>query len=423
MRITVGQKHAVRGSSEVKSIDVAEFADIKARRMRVYPGGVGRTTGYLGEPAPTLVRGEGYYVWDSDGDRKIDLSNNFTALVHGHAHPEVTAAAVRALENGASFGLPNPDEVRHAEVLLDRVPWCDHVRYTNSGTEAMMTAVRIARAATGRDKILGLLPSYHGTGDSLLPMTGNIRGVPRGVTNDVLLMAPNDVGGMANAFTEHDGEIAAVVLDLMPAAAGGQPLKPDFVASVASLARQYGALLIVDEVISFRIAVQGFADSHYDLQPDLLVTGKVIGGGLPIGVVLGTREVMAVLDPPHPRSIDHGGTFSGNPVSMSAGIAAMELFTGDEVARLNKLGDRLREGLRVGGASWGWDVNGYGSVVRLVSTGPDPVAHLRQLFWTAFADGVSLSPTGTVAISTPMDEGVVDTLIDRVTSCFAECAG
>ncbi|WP_246136738.1 aspartate aminotransferase family protein [Leekyejoonella antrihumi] len=399
-------------------MDARDWADIRERQALVYPGGVGRSSGYLGRPAPTLVRGKGYYVWDAEGSQKVDLSNNFTTLVHGHAHREVTAAAVRALENGACFGLPNSDEVRHAEVLLERVPWCDYVRYTSTGTEATMTAVRMARAISGRDKILGLSPSYHGMGDALLSMIGMTAGVPRGVSDDVLLVAPDDRHALVEAFAQHGDTIAAVVLDLMPMSAGGRPLSPAFVASVASLAQQHGALLVVDEVISFRLAVQGFANAVYGLLPDLLVTGKAIGGGLPIGAILGRRDVMGILDSSKPRSIFHGGTFTGNPVTMSAGYAAMKLFQVDEVGRLNALGERLRNGLSKTGEPFGWTANGYGSVVRLEPRSQEPDERLRQLFWIAFEEGVALAPSGTLCVSTPMDDTVIDSLVERMSRCF-----
>ncbi|QIX26960.1 aminotransferase class III-fold pyridoxal phosphate-dependent enzyme [Nocardioides sp. JQ2195] len=392
--------------------------NIQERRERVYPGGLGRTSAYLGRPAPTLVRGSGYYVWDSEGVQKIDLNNNFTTLLHGHAHPEVTAAATRALEAGACFGLPNPKEVAHAESLLSRVPWCDQVRYTNSGTEAVMTAVRMARALTRRDRVLGLSSSYHGTGEALLPMQGTIAGVPQGVTDDVLLVAPNDADELRAMFSLHGGEIAAIVLDMMPMNAGGRPLNPQFVATAATLARQHGALVIVDEVISFRLHVQGFANAVYDLYPDLLVTGKSIGGGLPMGAILGRRDVMTILDSSKPGALFHGGTFTGNPVSMSAGLVAMNLFHADEVGRLNELGERLRAGLTEGGQVSGWTANGYGSVVRLNSRDQNPARRMRDLFWIAFEEGIALAPSGTLCVSTPMNDEVIDTLIERLACCF-----
>lgn len=399
-------------------IDASQWTDIQERRARVYPGGLGRASSYLGRPSPTLIKGKGYHVWDEKGSQKIDLNNNFTTLVHGHAHPEVTAAAVNALGNGACFGMPNADEIRHAEALLERVPWCDHVRYANTGTEAVMTAVRMARAITGRDMVLGIKASYHGTGDALLPMNGTTRGVPQRVVTDVLVVAPEDADALAASFAQHGDAIAAVVADLMPMSGGGRPVSPAFVGSVASLARQHGALLIVDEVISFRVAVPGFANAAYGLHPDLLVTGKSIGGGLPMGAILGPRDIMSILDSSQACSIEHGGTFTGNPVSMSAGLAAMKLFQADEVERINALGDRLRDGLRKTGEPFGWTANGYGSVVRLEPVGQDPAARLRQLFWLAFEEGVVLTPSGTLCVSTPMDEQVIDSLVERISGCF-----
>ncbi len=403
--------------------DTPGLLAIEKRRERLFPGGVGRWSGFLGDYAsPTAVRGRGHLIEDQDGRELIDLNNNFTVLVHGHAHPAIVAAGVEALQDGACFGLPNVHELDHAEALVERVPWVEQVRYTNTGTEAVMTAVRVARAHTGREKILIVSPSYHGTADAVLPVTASVRGVPQGVLRDTLLVAPDDVEGLRAMFEQHRDELAAFVLDLMPVAIGARPLSAEFVSTARELSARAGTLMIVDEVISFRLARAGFAHAHYGLEPDLLAIGKVVGGGLPIGAVLGRAQVLAVLDPHDPQAIFHGGTFSGNPLSMRCGLAALELYDDDAIDRLNHLGDRLREALRAAGRPHGWEVGGWGSVLRLMPLPDDSLARRRALWQAAYANGLAMAVSGTLCLSTPMDEAIVDDVARRFARSFEQVA-
>ncbi|MEZ5121809.1 MAG: aminotransferase class III-fold pyridoxal phosphate-dependent enzyme [Solirubrobacterales bacterium] len=382
------------------------------------PGGYGRGTFYVGQRSPRLVRGYGFRVVDEAGRALIDLNNNFTVLVHGHAHPQVTEAAVDAAWAGACFGMPTAAELDHAEELVGRVPWAEQVRYASSGTEAVMLAVRLARASTARNRIVVLSPAYHGTADAVLPAPGAVRGVPEGTLADVVTVAPGDVDAVHAAFDAFGDDIAAVLLDLAPALDGCVPLEETFVRAVDDLARAHGAFVVVDEIISFRHAVAGYAHDGYGLAPDLLVVGKVIGGGFPIGAVLGTEESMRLLDPSLPDGLQHGGTFTANPVSLRAGKAALRLYDHGAVERLNALGRVARHRLGEVARPFGWDVRGVGSVFRLAPAENDSAERRRALWWAAYDHGVLLSTSGVLCLSTPMDEPVLDDIADRLHASF-----
>jgi len=407
----------------------APGADPRVRRGRagapLLPGGYGRSTYYTGAPAPYAMKGEGYRVWDDRGHELIDANNNFTALVHGNAHPQILEAASRAMHEGTCWGIPNLHEWDHAELLLGRLPGLDQVRYTNSGTEAVMTAVRVARAATGRDACIMAQGGYHGTSDVALCAGGPhyTRGVPHGVIDDVTVLGLNDVAGLREAVEQSPERYAAIVIDLLPNRAGLVSIDPEFVRAARELATRHGIALIIDEVISLRLGEHGFA-AEYGVVPDLLTVGKIVGGGFPVGGVIGREELMRELDPHRPHSLPHGGTFSGNPVSMAAGAESLKLLTGAEIDRLNALGDRAREAVSDRVADAGWEVRGRGSLLR-----PFPVDGSRltekvqwHLWWAAYDRGLLLSPANLTALSTPMTDGVVADLADRLADAVLDTA-
>jgi glutamate-1-semialdehyde 2,1-aminomutase len=373
------------------------------------PGGYGRANIVVGERAPLVRIGSGCKIVDEYGDEKIDLNNNFTALLHGHAHSLITDRATGALQAGASFGLPNEWELKHARALIDRIPWAEQVRYTNSGTEAVMTAIRVARAATGRDKVVIQRPAYHGTSSTVLPALSDAarRGVPAAVEQQLVVIETGNCEALDRAFAKHPDEMAAVLLDLMPTRSGLVPVSPEFLRRARALASDAGAYLVIDEVISYRLALGGLS-AAYEVEPDLLVLGKLIGGGLPIGAIVGTEEMMRVLNPLLPGAIPHGGTFSANPVSMAAGTAALELATETEINRINSLGDHMRRFLRPIAERRGWTTSGYGSLLSVRPSDGAPDRMLR-LWWAAYERGLLITPgTGLLCISTAMDETVID---------------
>lgn len=374
--------------------------------------------------APRAVSGHGYEVVGEDGQRWIDLNNNFTALIHGHSHPAVVAATQCAVRDGASFGMSTRFEIELAELLIERIPSAAQVRFTNSGTEAVMTALRVARAVTGRDKIVFLSPSYHGSADHALVALGpaSTRGVSAGVHAEVRTVPPGDLEAM-RAVVTGDPDVAAVVLDLVPARAGSRPLDREYVAEVRRITREHGVLLVVDEVVTLRHGFGGMAADHFEIDPDLTAVGKIIGGGLPVGALLGSAEAMEVLDPRTQPPVFHGGTFSGNPVTMRAGLEAMRLYTRSEVQRLARLGDRLRSALVDTARPLGWDVTGFGSGVRLVpAAGMVEPDGWRPRFWRAAEErGVLIVPGQlSMSLSTPMDEALIDDVAQRLIGCLEQ---
>lgn len=415
-----------RGVASSPDLTTQLPTDPRKRAKSLLPGGYGRSTFMVGGGAPYAIRGEGHLLWDDTGQELIDLNNNFTALIHGHATSEIVAAAAAALEGGSSFGLPNEAELDHAEALLARLPHAERVRYTNSGTEAVMTALRIARAHTGRSRTIMIRRAYHGTSDHVLAAGDerSWRGLPESIRAETTLLPLNDVDALADAIGREGGQTAAVLIDLMPNRSGLIRASQELVHTAAELCADRGILLIVDEVISFRLAYHGRA-STYGVAPDITVLGKLIGGGLPVGALAGRAEVLDELNPTRPDGLEHGGTFSGNPVTMAAGLAAMRLYDEAAIERLNGLGTRLREDLGRRIADVGWEVRGDGSLLRPWPT-KAPAAELgtlhRALWWAAYRRGVLLNPTGLAALSTPMDEAVVDQLVNELAAAIEDVA-
>lgn len=368
------------------------------RALRSLPGGNSRSTLFVAPHPPYAARGEGCEIVDVDGHRVIDLQNNYTALVHGHAFAPVAQAAVAALEGGSAFGLPTSSEIDLAECLAARVGWARHWRFANSGTEAVMMAVRAARAATGRDGLLRFANCYHGSWDAVVRRGSH--GVPAAAQRDVLTMALGDGEAFVGALDEHEGRLAAVLLDLMPNRAGLQMLDASFVKLVREQTERRGIALIIDEVITFRLAPGGL-HSLYGIEGDIVTLGKMIGGGFPVGAVGGRSAFMDVFDPRRPDAVAHGGTFSANPVTMQAGLAALQAFEIADIRCVNALGDSLREGLR----ERGWSVTGHGSLLQIGSQDPE------ALWWRLYEAGVLIAGNGLVCISTPMDEQIVQRVL------------
>lgn len=394
-----------------------------SRGHLLLPGGIGRTSLAVGDATPFVVRGQGYRVWDHDGRELIDANNNFTVAIHGHAHPEIVEAAERALRNGASFGLPNRCEWDHAELLLRRLPALDQVRYTNSGTEAVMTALRVARASTGRDACLVVQGGYHGTSDVALCAGGDryTRGVPQAVVDTVAAVPLNDAARLQETIERDPGRYAAVLIDLLPNRAGLVAVSPEFVKLARDLTTRHGIVLIFDEVISLRLGPQGLS-GVYGVTPDLLTAGKIIGGGFPVGAVVGREEVMRELSVALPNFLEHGGTFTGNPVSMAAGAVSLRLLTEDAIARLNRLGDEARQFVEARVADAGWEVRGRGSLLRPFLRDAEVVEGelQRRLWWAAYNRGLLLTQANCAALSTPMTEAVVADVAERLADAVLE---
>jgi glutamate-1-semialdehyde 2,1-aminomutase len=327
------------------------------RACRVIPGGVNspaRAFGAVGGTPPFIARGAGPYLFDIDDRMYLDYIGSWGPLILGHAHPRVVAAAEQALRQGASFGAPTERETELAELIIERMPSIEMVRMVSSGTEASMSAIRLARGFTGRDVIVKFAGCYHGHVDSLLVQAGssattlgvpNSPGVPKGCTADTLSLPFNGTQALADAFAAHGARIAGVILEPVAGNMGLVQPSPEFLAELRRLTQRHGALLIFDEVMTgFRLA-PGSAQQLLKQQPDLTVLGKIVGGGFPVGAYGGRADVMKQVLPAGP--VFQAGTLSGNPVAMAAGIATLrELQLTDPYSELERLGKFLAEGLR-----------------------------------------------------------------------------
>ncbi|MBM2825520.1 MAG: glutamate-1-semialdehyde-2,1-aminomutase, partial [Dehalococcoidales bacterium] len=311
--------------------------------QRYLPGGVDspvRAFKAVGGTPPFMVRGQGARLYDADGNEFIDYVCSWGPLILGHAHPRVTAALKQAVERGTSFGAPTELEITLARMVAKAMPAIEMVRFVNSGTEATMSALRLARAFTGRDKIIKFNGGYHGHADGLLTKGGSglatlgipdSPGVPLSYAQNTLSASYNDVDAVEQLFQHYPGEIAAVIVEPVAANMGVVPPAAGFLAGLRRLTTEAGALLIFDEVITgFRVAYGG-AQSLYGVTPDLTCLGKIIGGGLPVGAYGGRRQIMEMMAPIGP--VYQAGTLSGNPLAMTAGIEMLKILGETDVYR------------------------------------------------------------------------------------------
>ena len=325
--------------------------ELFARAKRSIPGGVNspvRAFGSVGMTPRFIKRGKGDRLWDEEGREYIDYIGSWGPMILGHAHPAVVEAVERAARDGLSFGAATAREVEMAELICAMVPSVEMVRMVNSGTEAVMSAIRAARGFTGHDKIVKFAGCYHGHTDAMLLLSGSglmtqgipgSAGVPRGCTQDTLTAVYNDVEGVRALFEANPGQIAAVIVEPVGANMGVVPPVPGFLEGLRALCKEAGALLIFDEVITgFRLGPDG-AQGWYGVTPDLTTFGKIIGGGMPVGAYGGRREIMEHIAPLGP--VYQAGTLSGNPVAMAAGLAQLKLLAEepDFYGKLNRTGD------------------------------------------------------------------------------------
>jgi len=384
-----------------------------AQACKVIPGGVNspaRAFGGVGGEPVFIDHGEGPYLLDIDGNRYLDFVGSWGPLILGHAHPRVVKAIVEALEKGATFGAPTELETHLAELICELVPSIEMVRMVSSGTEAAMSAIRLARGFTGRDGIIKFAGCYHGHVDSLLVSAGssattlgvpNSPGVPAGCTADTHVLRYNDVDGLKRAFQERGDKIAGVILEPVVGNMGMIVPTREFLSELRRLTQQHGALLIYDEVMTgFRLALGG-AQELYQQKPDLTVLGKIVGGGLPVGAYGGRRDIMMKVLPAGP--VFQAGTLSGNPLAMAAGLTTLrELRRHPPYARLEELSKTLTAGLADAArrANVPHQINRVGSMWTLFFT-PDPVtdydsakkcdtARFARFFWAMLERGVYL---------------------------------
>jgi glutamate-1-semialdehyde 2,1-aminomutase len=328
-----------------------------AEALKYIPGGVNspvRAFRAVGGQPFFVNKARGARVWDVDGNEYVDYVGTWGPAILGHAHPDIIRAVQQAAENGTSFGIPNPFEVTMARRICSLVPSVQKVRMCNSGTEATMSAIRLARGFTQRDKIIKFDGCYHGHTDSLLVKAGSgaltfgnpdSAGVPAAFTQHTIVLSYNEPEAVTAAFAANEGQVAGIILEAVPGNAGLYLPRPGYLEFLREITRKQGALLIFDEVMTgFRVA-KGGAQDRFGIRPDLSCFGKVIGGGLPVGAFGGRAEIMDCLAPLGP--VYQAGTLSGNPLAMAAGLAALEaLAAGNAYERLEQLGASLEAGLK-----------------------------------------------------------------------------
>jgi glutamate-1-semialdehyde 2,1-aminomutase len=402
------------------------------------PGGNSRTTVWMPPYPPYAAEGEGCWLVDVDGDRRLDLLANYTALIHGHAHPVVTEAASRRVRRGASFALPTPEEIELAALLVERLPGVERLRFTNSGSEAVMMALKAARGFTGRPRIAKFEGAYHGSYDHAEVSLGSgpeewgpvaepasvayARGTPPAVLADTVVLPWNRAEAAVRRIEREARSLAAVIMDPIPNRVGLIPGAPEFLRSIRDVTAAHGILLIWDEVITFRVGYHG-AQGLFGIRPDLTTLGKIIGGGFPVGALGGRADVMAVFDPGRGKpAVPHGGTFNANPVTMAAGLAAMTLLDGGAFARLDELGAKLRGSVAdcFKHAGVEGSVTGVGSLFKIhpttreltdyrsTRTDAAEAARLDHIVRYLLDHGVFLSPTGLGCVSTVMGDAELE---------------
>ncbi|MHA7777977.1 aspartate aminotransferase family protein [Roseibium sp. M-1] len=344
-----------------KAVDLEVSSSYYNRAQNVLPGGTTRVT-VKRMPVPIYAHyGRGAHLYDVDGNRYLDLVGNYTTLIHGHAFQPVVDAITAHAGAGTCFANPTDTEIGLAELLVERVPGLERLRFANSGTEAVMFAIKGARGFTGRSKIAKLEGAYHGAYDwaEVSEASGPenwggaesnsvpyYKGMPHSVLDETIVLPINNVERAVALVERNARDLSCVVVDMMPSRAGLVPLEPEFVAALREVTHRLGVVLISDEVLNFRAGYAGISDL-YGVKPDLLTFGKIIGGGLPVGAFGGRADIMEVFDSSRGApAVPHGGTFAANPLTMVAGMAAMKALTQESFAKLDALGEQTRAGLR-----------------------------------------------------------------------------
>lgn len=421
----------------------SESHTLFTRASALMPGGVNspvRAFKSVGGEPFFAARAQGAYLYDVDGNRYIDYIGSWGPMIVGHAHPKVIEAVNRTACDGLSFGVPNALEVEMAQTITRLVPSCEMVRMVNSGTEATLSAIRLARGATGRSRILKFEGCYHGHGDSFLVKAGSgaltlgvpdSPGVPKVLADLTVTLPYNDADAARDLFARIGHEIAAVIVEPIAGNMNCVLPKPGFLETLRDLCSKHGSVLIFDEVMTgFRVALGG-AQARYGIQPDLSTFGKVIGGGMPVGAYGGKRELMAQIAPSGP--IYQAGTLSGNPVAMAAGLATLELVQAPGFyERLESNTNALCDGLEAAARDAGVAVRTNRScgmfglffsaepVTSFAQAAACDVAGFRRFFHAMLARGVYLAPSAFEAgfISAAHDEADIEATIVAARAAF-----
>lgn len=428
---------------------LSKSEEIYKQACNYIPGGVSRNTIYR-KPHPYYVaKASGCRVTDIEGVERIDFANNMASLIHGHAHPDIVAAVMEQIQKGTAFTLATEAEFEFAKLMCNRVPGFEKIRFVNSGTEAVMAMIKASRAFTGRPKIAKAEGTYHGTYDfAEVSQTSNptnwgdiskpnsvplVHGTPEGVLNDVVIFPFNQIERTLSILDRYSEEIACVIIDPVPHRVGLINGSCDFIEAIYHWTRKNGALMVFDEVVTFRVNYGG-AQEKYSVRPDLTALGKIIGGGFPVGALAGRSEVMKVLDPRESKILfPHSGTFSANPVTTTAGRVAMELYDKQAVLQLNALTkiavDQIENAIKT--ADVPVSITGSGSMFRihLKATAPTSYRETYQtredldviegiLNYLFFNEKVQLLNTGACMFSTAISQAEVDILSEAFLKAF-----
>jgi glutamate-1-semialdehyde 2,1-aminomutase len=414
---------------------------LQAEAAGVLPGGSSRGTAYFA-PYPFFAQaGEGHYVWDVDGNRYLDFMLNATSLILGHAHPAIVEGLAAQAAQGTAFSTPTMSQIRLARLLCDRIPSLDTVRFTNSGTEGTLMAIRAARTFTGRPKMAKFEGGYHGAHEhvavSVHPPADRLDprgptpvpeypGQPDSVLENVIVLPYNDLQASERLLRAHASELACLIMEPIVSAFGYVPGRPEFLRGIRKLTEELGIVLIFDEVQSLRVAPGG-AQELLGVTADLTCLGKIMGGGMPVGAFGGRRDIMALFDPTGSGApIAHAGTFNANPMTMVAGEVVMRSLTPPLYRRMNELGETLRSRLRAALAEVGVpaQVTGIASLFGLHFTDRPVVDYrsalagdqeLRKAVFTGLLnEGVLLQTTCAGALGVMTTEAEIDTLVGAV---------
>lgn len=416
------------------------------RAVKVIPGGVNspvRAYGAIGIAPRFIDRADGCHIYDVDGKEYVDYIDSWGPMILGHNFPEVKESVLKACEKGLSFGCATAIEVEMAEFICDHIPHVDMVRMVNSGTEAVMSAVRVARGFTGKNKIIKFAGCYHGHSDAMLVSAGSgvmtsgvpdSAGVPKGCTEDTMTAVYNDLDSVRALMEQADGQTAAVIVEAVGANMGVVPPKKGFLEGLRKLCNEYGALLIFDEVITgFRLAFGGAAE-YFGVTPDLVTYGKIIGAGMPVGAYGGRREIMELVSPV--GKVYQAGTLSGNPIAMAAGLTQLKyLYEHQEIYKdLEEKGKRLYGGMEkiLAEKNLPYHINHVSSLGSLFFTEQEVVDYtsakssdtkaFSEYFKGMLAQGIHMAPSQFEAmfLSVAHTDEIIDQTLEAVRNYFTK---
>jgi glutamate-1-semialdehyde 2,1-aminomutase len=405
------------------------------RLIQYIPGGATRSLSYF-KPYPIHIDyGEGAYVYTHEGHRLLDVTNAYGAIVLGHADPDVVKAVQNGIARGSQYSAPTDSQYKLAKLLCERVPGLEKLRFLNSGTESTMFALRTARAYTGRDKILKISGGFHGTHDCVAASTKKnviTAGIPKGMTADMLEVPFNDFDALEQAVTENASELAALIMEPFLGAGGVILPEKGYLEHARKLTSAHGILLIFDEIFSFRVNIGG-CQNLYGVKPDLTTVGKVVGGGLPIGVFGGRAEIMDIYcSEKTKKPLYHSGTFNGYETVMQAGFATLSKYDENAIAYVNSLGDRLQAGMSNIINANGLKIQSHqiGSILNLHFY-PEPITtaeqvlqveeHLHALMHLSLLNkGIFIIPRGLFILSTALTADQIDDMVAKIDDTIKE---